>query len=96
DGWINPDLFISPGTGDVLQPSALKQAVETADPRLTVAALPLTPTAGVAARMFVQPRRDEASGRPHVLGFNEIFVDPVDGTVLGRRDIAGCCDRATL
>lgn len=96
DGWLNPDLFSSPGRGAVLEPSALKQAVERTDPRLIVAALPLTPTAGVAARMFVQPRRDEATGRPYVLGFNEIFVDPVDGRILGRRDIAGCCDRATL
>ena len=96
DAWLNPGLFASPGSGAVLQPSALKRAVEAADPRVAVAAMPLTSAAGTAARMFVLPRRDEATGKSHALGFNEIFVDPVDGTLLGRRDIAGCCDRATV
>lgn len=96
DAWLNPDLFISPGTGAVLAPDALKRAVEGADTRIMVAALPLTTTAGTAARMFVLPRRDPASAKAYVLGFNELFVDPVDGAVLGRRDIAGCCDRATI
>lgn len=96
DHWLNPDLFTSPGGGTPLPPAALKQAVEAAEPRLAVASLPLTNTAGTAARMFVQPRRDPATTKPYPLGFNEIFVDPVDGRILGWRDIGGCCDRATL
>lgn len=96
DAWANPDLFASPARGRVLSPEALKQTVEAADPRVTVVALPLTTAAGTAARLFVLPKPDPATAKPHVLGFNELFVDPVDGAVLGRRDIAGCCDRATI
>ncbi len=96
DAWANPELFTSPAEGPALSPEALKQAVEAADPRVTVAALPLTTAAGTAARLFVLPKRDPATARPYVLGFNELFVDPVDGAVLGRRDIAGCCDRTTI
>ncbi len=85
DVLLNPALFRSPGQGAVLPAVTLAARVEAAEPRLRVIGLPMTATAGRSVLMNVRPRPDPAAGRPHPLGFDQVFVDPVDGTIVGRR-----------
>ncbi len=85
DAWLNPGLFRSPGRGATLDPIDLARRAEAQDSRLRVIGLPLTAVAGQSMQMTVQPRRDPATGRPWPLGFDKIFVDPVDGAIVGNR-----------
>ncbi|MGQ3072742.1 MAG: PepSY-associated TM helix domain-containing protein [Ferrovibrionaceae bacterium] len=85
DALLNPRLFRSPGQGTTLDPLELARRVETAEPSLRVIGLPMTAATGDAVQMNVRPRLDPATGKPHRLGFDQVFVDPVDGRIVGTR-----------
>ncbi len=85
DAQLNPGLFRAPGRGMVLPPAELARRVEQADPRLRVIGLPMHAEAGRSVQLSVQPHRDPATGKPHRLGFDQVFADPVDGRVIGAR-----------
>lgn len=65
---------------------ALAAAVEAADPRAKVSYISLNFEEGHNAGYFVEPRIDPATQQPYVLGYNQVFVDPVTAEVRGRRD----------
>ncbi|MEJ0020307.1 MAG: PepSY-associated TM helix domain-containing protein [Acetobacteraceae bacterium] len=89
DAWLNTDLFAAPaGGGDILPAVQLAARVEQADPHIRVRDLPLAPEAGAALVLGVAPRIDPATGRPWRLDFNQVFVDPATGAVIGRRSTA--------
>lgn len=47
---------------------------------------PLAPRAPDAAYMtWAEPRIDPATGRPYELGFDQMFLDPYTGALLGQR-----------
>lgn len=94
DEWLNPNFFTAKGTGAALSPSRLVTAIEAAEPRARVSFLVLPEDAGKVAVMFVQGRRDAATGKRHDLGYNQLFVDPATGAVLGRRFFGACCFQA--
>lgn len=96
DAWLNSDVLAASGRGAVLAPSALAAAVERNDPRLRVTAMPLRAKEGTAVILGVRARIDAATGRPVALGFNQVYADPVDGTIRGSRHTARCCDRRSL
>lgn len=85
DAWLNPGLHRTGHQRPALPPDELVARVEAADPRLRVSLLPLDGRPGQSAELRVLPRRDPATGRPHALGFDRLFVDPSSGAVLGRR-----------
>lgn len=91
DAWLNPEFFQAPGTGPALPPGGLVAAVEGADPRARVSFLLFPEEAGGTAVMFVQPRKDPAAGNSFALGYNQLFVDPASGDVLGKRQFGACC-----
>ena len=84
DEWLNPAFFTASGAGAPLSPSQLVATIETAEPQARVSFLVLPEDAGAVAVMFVQGRRDAATGLRHDLGYNQVFVDPATGAVLGR------------
>jgi uncharacterized iron-regulated membrane protein len=86
DGWLNRAIYDTPARGPFQNPFVLAAAVEAHDPRAQVAYLPLGFEEGHAAGYFVQPRVDPATGRPHRLGYNQVFVDPVTAEIRGQRD----------
>ncbi|WP_375455850.1 PepSY-associated TM helix domain-containing protein [uncultured Methylobacterium sp.] len=86
DEWLNPHLHERASQGPALASLELARQVEARDPRVTVSALPLAARPGETLAMYVQPRRDPATGRLYEPGYNEVFVDPTTGAEIGRRE----------
>lgn len=85
DAWLNPALFRA-ATGTPLPPSALAGAVEVGDSRVTASYVTLDAAPGRSAMVGVRPRD---LGRPP--GYDQVFVDPTNGRVLGTRAWGACC-----
>src|SRR5262245_73384 len=95
DVALNPDLYWTARKGEALSASTLAAKVETADPRALAVWVPLRLAPGEAAGIFVHSRENPANET--ALGYNQVFVDPVSGDIIGRRQWGGCCfDRQHL
>lgn len=89
DSWLNPTLFRA-APGPPLSPAEIARRVAAADPRVRAAFVEVNVAPGESVLVWVEPRRDEA-GLSATVGYNQMFVDPSDGTILGRRDYGACC-----
>jgi uncharacterized iron-regulated membrane protein len=86
DEWLNPHLFEASNAGGISQPPLLlADRLEGGDPRLLVTWVPLWVEPGHNLGLAVKPRLDPATGKAFELDFNQIFLDPVDGEVRGKR-----------
>ncbi len=89
DSGLNPHLFRVEPTGAALPVSQLVAHVERADPAVAVLTILPATKAGETASAYVGPR----DGR--VVDYNQVFLDPATGRILGRRmDGAFRLDRA--
>jgi uncharacterized iron-regulated membrane protein len=86
DQWLNPHLLRAPSRGELLSPYELASRVEAADPRAFVTYLPFHAKIGDSVSILVDARVDPATGELFELGYNQVFVDPVSGMILGRRE----------
>lgn len=86
DGWINRDLNQRTSIGDTLSVQQLIALVEAREPRASVTFIPLSIEPGYNVRFTVRPRIDPHTGQPFVLPYTHVFVDPMTGAELGRRD----------
>jgi uncharacterized iron-regulated membrane protein len=91
DEWLNPELFRAAAGGTAIPPLALAERIERDHPHLFVTWVPLEVEPGHSVEMGVAPRLDPESGKPHVLGFDQMFVDPASGAVLAERQWGACC-----
>lgn len=99
DAALNPDLFRAPSTARDLPPLELAARLEAGDRRLLVVAVPLAERRGRAVAMSVAPRPDVSAGAAAngaQLGFDQMFVDPGSGAVLGVRQDRPGWDRRHL
>jgi len=80
DVAVNPDLYRAQDSGPTQTAPALAAMVESAHPEIRIVSLPLT----VSATQNLLIRVTGRDGRS--LAFDEIFVDPRTGAVVGRRD----------
>ncbi len=87
DEGLNPHLYETPARGAPLGADALVARVEGAEPAARVAGLPLDARPGRAAVVRVVPRDAAAPS----LAYDELFVDPVSGAIVGRRLWGACC-----
>lgn len=88
DAWLNPQLFhAASGTEHAHARTGLELAsqVEAQDPRVRVNYTLTALEPGHTALMSVEGKIDPATDKPHDLGYNQIAVDPVTGTVQGTR-----------
>lgn len=85
DEWLNPHLFDSKATAAPMVPLDLVTAVEAADPRVEVNYFPLMFEAGHNALLGVEPKIDPATRQPFEVDYNQVFVDPANGEVAGKR-----------
>ncbi|MCW2249064.1 putative iron-regulated membrane protein [Azospirillum fermentarium] len=86
DGWLNPHLHHSASQGPPLDALEAARRVEARDPRIRVTYLPLAAEPGETLPLFVQPKVDPATGRLFEPGYNQLFLDPVTGEEVGRRE----------
>lgn len=86
DKWLNLHLYEARSTGAYRAPLDLAARIEAADARVRVTFVPLRVEDGRAAVFGVQPKGDPATGRLFEPGYNQVFVDPVTGETIGRRE----------
>jgi uncharacterized iron-regulated membrane protein len=86
DAWLNPRLLRSSSPGPTLPLNRLVNDLERSEVRIRVRSLslPLAPHGVVIAKFAA--RTDPATGKPFRLDFNEIYLDPSNGKILGARD----------
>lgn len=86
DAWLNPDLFhASTEAGEALPPAAMVRRIEQTDSRIRVSYIPLGLEPGHAASASVDPRVHPATGELFQVDYNEVFIDPATGEILGKR-----------
>lgn len=85
DEWLNPHLHEAHAPGTAIPSLELARRVEQRHPQVRVTYTKLGVEPGESLEVFVQPRIDPATGRLFEPGFNTLFLDPVTGEELGRR-----------
>jgi uncharacterized iron-regulated membrane protein len=86
DAWLNPELYRAKTSGALLPPSDLAKAVEAIDPRVVAVWIPLKVAPGESALVWVSTLHDPKTGEHYDVGFNQVFVEPSTGEVLGTRN----------
>ncbi|MDP8566695.1 PepSY-associated TM helix domain-containing protein [Methylophilus aquaticus] len=86
DEWLNPAWMHSSATGAHLPSLALAQQVAHRYPQAQVTSIPLAVEAGHTLSIGVKSQVDPSSGQLYDLGFNQVFMDPVTGQELGKRE----------
>ncbi len=81
DAALNPDLFAA-DTAHASSPAALADAVARAHPGWRITQTPLAIEAGRSLALRVAPAW---GGKP--LGYDEVFIEPLDGHVIGARQV---------
>lgn len=85
DEWLNPHLFDAKAVGAPLPPLELVKKVEAADPRVRVTFFPLAFEDGHSFSLSVEPRVDPATKQLHSVDYNQVFLEPATGDILGKR-----------
>lgn len=86
DDLLNPHLTAVRSRGEAIPSLELARRIEVADPKAWVTFIPLLPEEGKSLAFGVQPRVNSATGQLYELEYNQVFVDPVTGTELGKRE----------
>jgi uncharacterized iron-regulated membrane protein len=85
DDWLNPHLRNVHSQGDLMPTLALAQLVENRYPQIQIASIPLNSPSDESLVLFAMPKQNPATGKLYAPGFNQIFLDPVSGEELGKR-----------
>lgn len=88
DEWLNPHLFDARITDPAAAPLpalTLVEKLEAADPKTKVTFFTLAGERGHTSQFSVEPRVDPSTGQPYVLDYNQVFLEPSTGDVVGKR-----------
>lgn len=85
DDVLNSHLMHVASTGPAIPSFELARRLEQARPELRVTSVRVSAEPGESLRIGVTPRVDPATARQFDLGYNQVFVDPVTGAILGQR-----------
>lgn len=88
DAVLNPDLFARRTSAPAMAPPLVAELVQKRRADLIVTGFPLNLRAGENLKLDVAPRTPGAS-----LGFDQLFVDPSDGRLVGARQSGTGWDR---
>lgn len=86
DAWLNPGLFHAKAVGPALPLGVLEQRFAASQPDAEISYLEFGVGPGQAIRAWVTGRKADQN-----LGFDEVFLDPADAAILGRRQWGACC-----
>lgn len=85
DAWLNPHLHTVHSRGPALPVAELAKRIEQQEPRAQVTYIPIVLAPGKSARVSVRAIQNPATAERFKLDFNQVFVDPVTGAILGKR-----------
>lgn len=85
DEWLNPHLFDARKDGPPKDPHELARLVEATDPKGRVTSFSLGFEPGHTASFFVEPRVDPNTGDLYTLDYNQVYVEPSTGEIVGKR-----------
>jgi uncharacterized iron-regulated membrane protein len=86
DDVLNPHLMEARTAGAPRPSLELARQVEARYPDIRVSFVPLHPEPGESLALGVSPRFDPATKDLTKPGFNQVFLDPVSGAELGKRE----------
>lgn len=86
DDWLNPHLREVHSQGELMAPLDLAARVEQQYPEIRVASVPLNTGKAESLVLFAMPKQNPATGKLYHPGFNQIFLDPITGKELGKRE----------
>lgn len=86
DEFLNPHLNEVASRGPFIDPLTLADTLAERDERVYVTYIPLHPEAGRSLVFGAEPRFDAATGDLYDIGYNEVFIDPVTGDIVGKRE----------
>ncbi|HTF97033.1 MAG TPA: PepSY-associated TM helix domain-containing protein [Cellvibrio sp.] len=86
DDWLNPHLLEAKTQGTPMDATALAEEVERQFPQIQVTYYELSVEPGHAYYYWVEPKVNPETGKLYEPGFNQIYVDPVSGEILGKRE----------
>jgi uncharacterized iron-regulated membrane protein len=86
DDLLNPHLMEAHTAGPAQAPLALARQVEARYPQARVSFVPLHAQAGESIAFGISGKVDPATQKLAEPGFNQVFVDPVSGAELGKRE----------
>ncbi|GAB3376768.1 PepSY domain-containing protein [Spongiibacter taiwanensis] len=86
DEWLNGHLLDAATPGTPQSATALAHQVETQFPQVQVTYYETATEPGHSYYYWVEPRVNPDTGELYKPGFNQIYVDPVSGEILGMRE----------
>lgn len=86
DDILNPHLMEARTPGNPLSPLELARQVEARDPMVEVTFIPLAAEPGASLALGISGKVDPKTGDYVIPDYNEVFLDPVTGEELGRRN----------
>jgi len=86
DDWLNPHLRDVHTQGELLSPVVLAERMEREYPEIRVASIPLNTGKDESLVLFAMPKQNPATGKLYAPGFNQIFLDPITGEEMGKRE----------
>ncbi|QQD17008.1 PepSY domain-containing protein [Spongiibacter nanhainus] len=86
DEWLNPHLLSATGEGTPRSATELAREVERRYPEVQVTYYEMAHEPGHSYYYWVSPRVNPDTGKLYQPGFNQVYVDPVSGEVLGTRE----------
>jgi uncharacterized iron-regulated membrane protein len=83
--WLNPHLYRVRPHGAPMSPLALRALAEQHMPQGHIDFVDLHHQPDTSVVFYLQPRTDPETGKPYELAFDQLFVDPYTGQILGTR-----------
>lgn len=86
DEWLNPHLLKATGEGRALASTTLVANIEAAFPEVQVTYFENAAEPGESQYFLVEPRVDPVTQELFEPGFNQVYMDPISGQILGTRE----------
>ena len=86
DDLLNPHLMEAKNVGTAQSSMTLVKQIEARYPQIRVSFVPLHAEEGESLSFGIAARIDPTNQKLFEPGFNQIFIDPVSGTELGKRE----------
>ncbi|WP_444918882.1 PepSY-associated TM helix domain-containing protein [Microbulbifer sp. JMSA003] len=86
DEWLNPHLYKTTSSGEPLASIELAERLEESLPQVQISYFELVQEPGHTQYFWVEPRIDPATGQFFAVDYNQVFVDPTSGEIVGKRE----------